>query len=117
MICEIIDRANADPLVVGKCRFINMAFAIEGETERTVIRVDHGRISAATDARPDFTLRASDDAWADFVQPVPPRGAHDVLALLEGDRLTIDGDALILFRNLMFVKLLMEKARNEEVMA
>ncbi len=117
MIKDIIDRAKADPLLLAKCRFIGLVFAIEGDTDRTVIRVDHGEVSAAPDAVPDFTLRASDDAWADFVQPMPPRGTHDILALLEGDRLTIAGDALVLFRNLLFVKLLLEKARNEEVVA
>ncbi len=117
MIRDIIDRANADPLLLAKCRFIAIVFAIEGDTHRTVIRVHHGQVSVAPDASPDFTLRAHDDAWTDFIQPMPPRGTHDILALLEGDRLTIAGDALALFRNLLFVKLLLEKARNEEVVA
>ncbi len=117
MIKDIVDRANADPLLLAKCRFIGIVFAIEGDTHRTVIRVDHGQVSVDPDAAPDFILRAHDDAWADFIQPMPPRGTHDILALLEGDRLTIAGDALALFRNLRFVKLLLDQARNEEVVA
>ncbi len=115
MIGRMIKTANSDPQIARRGRFIDIAFAIDRGDERRVIRVDHGKISESADAEPAFMLRAGRDAWDDFAEPVPPIGAHDILALLEGGRLDIEGDVLVLFRNLFFVKLLLEKGRGTGV--
>jgi hypothetical protein len=121
MIKRMVERANSDEFLKQRGRFINLSFALVSGDEDWLVTVDGGRVSAkalsGASQAPAFTLRAARPVWEDFAKPVPPPGTHDILALFEGEQLQIDGDALILFRNLLYVKLLLEKARQSEVTA
>ncbi len=51
-----------------------------------------------------FALRTDADALAQFWQPLPAPGFHDIFGLLKIGRGSIDGDILCLVKNLRFFK-------------
>jgi len=118
MIDEMVDRANADPVIRRQAHFVRLAFGLEAGPASWVIKIENGTVAAmpAGDNAPvpEFTLSADEASWADFALPVPPPGTHDVLALFEGGRLKISGEALPLMRNLMVVKAVLAKLRQKE---
>jgi hypothetical protein len=115
MIEEMVARANADPVVRRRGNFVDVAFGIGIGPETWLVRIEKGRVSATSGGEgAAFTLRAAADAWADFAKPVPPPGTHDILALFEGGRLDITGEALPLMRNLTAVKAVLDKMRATE---
>jgi putative sterol carrier protein len=119
MIQEMVDRANADIVLRAQSCFVDLAFGLDSGSSRWVISIDHGKISAVPASpeapNPEFTLSADEASWADFARPLPPPGTHDVLALFEGGRLQITGEALPLMRNLMVVKSVLAKLRQQEI--
>jgi len=119
MISEMVDRANADPVVRRQAHFVRLAFGLEIGAASWVIEIDRGTVAGvpAGDGAPvpEFTLSADEASWADFARPLPPPGTHDVLALFEGGRLKITGEALPLMRNLAVVKAVLAKLRQKEM--
>jgi hypothetical protein len=119
MIRQMVDRANADPVVRRQAQFVRLAFGLDAGPARWIIKIDSGTVtvSPAGDGAPapEFTLSADEASWADFSRPLPPPGTHDVLALFEGGRLKISGDALPLMRNLAVVKAVLAKLRQREM--
>lgn len=63
-----------------------------------------------------FALRTDGEALAQFWQPVPKPGFHDIFGLVKIGRGRIDGDILCLVRNLRFFKEFMALARPEHQM-
>lgn len=62
-----------------------------------------------------FALRTDADALAQFWQPRPRPGFHDIFGLVKIGRGRIDGDILALVKNLRFFKEFMALARQEEM--
>jgi hypothetical protein len=60
-----------------------------------------------------FALRTDADALAQFWQPIPKPGFHDLFGLVKIGRGRIDGDILALVKNLRFFKEFMGLARTE----
>ena len=60
-----------------------------------------------------FTVRASDQAWIQFWQPVPAPGWHDLFALTKRGGASIDGDLRSLLQNLQFFKDLLALPRRQ----
>ena len=58
-----------------------------------------------------FALRTDADALAQFWQPCPRPGFHDIFGLVKIGRGRIDGDILTLVKNLRFFKEFMALAR------
>jgi putative sterol carrier protein len=119
MIYDMIDRANADPVLRRQAQFVQLAFGLDAGSAHWIISIDKGTMAAmqAGDGAPvpEFTLSADEASWADFALPLPPPGTHDVLALFEGGRLKISGEALPLMRNLAVVKAVLAKLRQKEM--
>ena len=117
MVEEMVTRANRDERLRARGKFIDLTFELGVGRDLWIIHVDKCRVAAsraggAGAAKPQFSIRAAEDAWADFRKPIPPPGTHDILALFEGERLEIEGDILPLMQNLMFIKLVLDKARD-----
>ncbi|MEY4695822.1 MAG: hypothetical protein RIT14_250 [Pseudomonadota bacterium] len=62
-----------------------------------------------------FALRTDAEALAQFWQPRPAPGFHDIFGLVKIGRGRIDGDILTLVKNLRFFKEFMALARTEEL--
>jgi hypothetical protein len=109
MIERLSDLVNVDEALVRRGRFLTTDFLVEvGETPYHV-SVERGRIASVTRGpvlmRPwRFAIRASEDAWREFWQPVPRPGYHDLFALTRFGRARIEGDLQPLMANLRYVK-------------
>lgn len=51
-----------------------------------------------------FAFRATPQAWAEFWQPVPPPGWHDLLALAKRGAASVEGDLHPFLSNLQYFK-------------
>jgi hypothetical protein len=60
-----------------------------------------------------FVVRATDEAWTRFWQPVPAPGWHDLFALTKRGVASIDGDLRPLLQNLQFFKDLLALPRRQ----
>ena len=58
-----------------------------------------------------FAVRASEDAWRRFWEPVPAAGYHDLFALTKGGHARVEGDLRPLMANLRYVKDVLTKPR------
>lgn len=98
------------PGLLHRMRFVSMRFEIRCSDERLHVEVDGGRVSAsavpagAESPALEFVLEAPQSAWAEFSQPMPAPGYHDIVALIESGRARFIGEGLGFFRNLFLVK-------------
>lgn len=58
-----------------------------------------------------FAIRATAEAWSRFLQPVPPPGFHDLMALSKAGLARIDGNLQPFMANLQYVKDVLAAAR------
>src|SRR5262245_54348676 len=97
--------ANAQAWLVHRGRFLDVTFLLEAGEAARLVRIHRGRIEAVDKgpfvmARWTFALRAPEEAWATFWQPVPPPGFHDLIAMLKTRALRLEGDQQPFFANL-----------------
>lgn len=115
MIEEMVARANGDPVLKKRGEFVDVAFELGVGDESWLVKVNKGTVSATprakTKGKAQFSIRAGKDAWDDFCKPVPPPNSHDILGLFEEERLDIEGDMAAFLRYLLFIKLMLAKAR------
>jgi hypothetical protein len=110
MIERLVDLVNADAALVRRGRFLTTDFLVEvGDETPYHVTVERGRIASVTRGpvlmRPwRFAIRASEDAWREFWQPVPRPGYHDLFALTRFGRARIEGDLQPLMANLRYIK-------------
>jgi len=108
--------ANDDAWLVHRGRFLDVTFLLEvGETSY-LVRIHRGRIESVDKGpliqpRWTFALRASQAAWETFWQPVPPPGAHDLIAMIKTKTLELDGDQHPFMANLRYFKDLLSRPR------
>jgi len=116
MIERLSELVNVDEALVRRGRFLTCDFLVEvGETPYHV-SVECGRIASVVRGpvlmRPwRFAIRATEDAWREFWQPVPRPGYHDLFALTRFGRARIEGDLQPLMANLRYIKEVLEAPR------
>jgi pimeloyl-ACP methyl ester carboxylesterase len=107
---------NDDAALVRRGRFLTVTFLIASGATQYLVRVVEGRI-AAVERGPflmrdwRFAVRASEDAWRKFWEPVPAAGYHDVFAMAKFGNAVIEGDLLVLMQNLRYVQDLLAAPR------
>lgn len=116
MIERLFDLVNGDDALVRRGRFLTCEFLVEVGDTPYHVSVVSGRIASVTKGpalmRPwRFAIRASDEAWREFWQPVPRAGFHDLFALTRFGRARIEGDLQPLMANLRYVKEILETPR------
>jgi hypothetical protein len=108
-ILSLPDLVNGDPALVRRGRYLTATFLLEAGDREFLVRVVEGRI-ASVEPGPflmrswTFALRASDEAWQRFWEPVPAPGYHDLLAMKNLGVARIEGDLVPLMSNLRYVK-------------
>lgn len=107
------EAANASATRIWRGRYVNTRFLIEERSgdatsswiatiaEGRVVRVEKGPFVMPSWV---FALRADSADWAEFLQPVPRPGYHDLFALLKHRRLKIEGDLHVFMANLRYFK-------------
>jgi hypothetical protein len=108
--------ANATAWLVHRGRFLDVSFLLQAGDACWLVRIHRGRVEAVEGGpfvmpRWTFALRASEEAWATFWQPVPPPGFHDLIAMLKTRALRLEGDQHPFFANLRYFKELLALPR------
>jgi hypothetical protein len=116
MIERLFDLVNADAALVRRGRFLTCDFLVEVGEVPYHVSVECGRIASVTRGpalmRPwRFAIRASEEAWYQFWQPVPRSGYHDLFALTRFGHARVEGDLHPLMANLRYVKEVLEAPR------
>ena len=116
MIERLSELVNVDEALVRRGRFLTCDFLVEVGEMPYHVSVERGRIASVTRGpvlmRPwRFAIRATEDAWREFWQPVPRPGYHDLFALTRFGRARIEGDLQPLMANLRYIKEVLEAPR------
>jgi len=109
MIDRLPGLVNGDEALVRRGRFLTCDFLVEVGDVAYHVSVEQGRIASVTLGpalmRPwRFAIRAAEEAWREFWQPVPRAGYHDLFALTRFGRARIEGDLQPLMANLRYIK-------------
>ena len=101
--------ANEDAWLVHRGRFLDVAFLLQVGDTPYLVRIHRGRVESLdrgpfVQPRWTFALRASEDAWSTFWQPLPPPGFHDLIAMIKTRALVLEGDQYPFMANLRYFK-------------
>lgn len=120
MIAAVLERlaelVNADAALVRRGRYLSTTFLVETGATAWLVTVHEGRVERV-ERGPflmrawSFAVRASEDAWRRFWEPVPAAGWHDLFAMTKGGQATVEGDLRPLMANLRYVKDVLGKLR------
>ena len=114
----LADLVNGDAALVRRGRYCSTTFLVETGATAWLVTVHEGRV-ARVERGPflmrewQFAVRASDEAWRRFWEPVPAPGYHDLFAMTKGGHATIEGDLRPLMANLRYVKDVLAKPRRQ----
>ena len=102
-------QVNADERLVWRGRHVDTVFLLEAGEDAWLITIHRGRIMSVKHGplvMPSWTfaLRAARDTWEQFWLPSPPPGFHDLMALVKGRALRIEGDLHPFMSNLLYFK-------------
>jgi len=102
-----------------KGRHLNTSFLFALGERRYLIAIQEGRMrvrnaSAITMPQWDFALRADENVWNEFFQPIPRPEYHDLLAMMKFRRLIIEGNLYAFMSHLLFFKALFALLRSTE---
>jgi hypothetical protein len=116
MLQGLQDAVNQDAWLVQRGRFVDTRWMLEAGASRYLVAIHAGRIESVARGplvmpRWTFALRAPEEAWRKFIQPLPPPGFNDILAMVKSRTLAIEGDQQVLMANLLYFKDLLAKLR------
>jgi hypothetical protein len=108
--------ANSDRALLRRGRFLDVTFLLKVGNTDYLVHIHRGRIEAMqkgphVQPRWTFALAASAAAWRTFWEPVPPPGAHDLIAMLKTGALRLEGDQHPFMANLRYFKELLALPR------
>lgn len=103
------DRAAGDALLARFGLDLDCALLVGDGDVDWLVNIERGAVTRVTRGplimpRTDLTLRAASDAWARFLEPVPPPGYHDLFALRRYQRIQIEGDIRLMSAYLFYFK-------------
>lgn len=110
------ERAAGDALLARFGLGLDCALLVgDGDTD-WLVKIERGAVTRVTKGpfimpRTDLRLRAASEAWARFLEPVPPPGYHDLFALRRYKRVQIEGDIRLMSAYLFYFKRLFAMLR------
>jgi hypothetical protein len=113
---DLADLVNRDASLVRRGRYLTTTFLVETGSTAWLVTVHEGRVTRL-ERGPflmrawSFAIRASEEAWRRFWEPVPAAGWHDLFAMTKGGHATVEGDLRPLMANLRYVKDVLTKPR------
>lgn len=114
---DLADLVNRDASLVRRGRYLSTTFLVETGSTAWLVTVHEGRV-IKLERGPflmrawSFAIRASEEAWRRFWEPVPAAGWHDLFAMKKGGHATVEGDLRPLMANLRYVKDVLAKPRS-----
>jgi hypothetical protein len=112
----LADLVNGDAALVRRGRYCSTTFLVETGATAWLVTVHEGRV-ARVERGPflmrewQFAVRASEEAWRRFWEPVPAPGYHDLFAMTKGGHARVEGDLRPLMANLRYMKDVLAKPR------
>jgi len=103
------DRAAGDALLARFGLDFDCALLVgDGDTD-WLVHIERGAVARVARGpfimpKTDLRLRAASETWKRFLEPVPPPGYHDLLALRRYRRIQIEGDIRLLSAYLFYLK-------------
>jgi len=100
---------NGDAALVRRGRYLSATFLVEVGATTWLVTVHEGRVTRV-ECGPflmrdwAFAVRASDEAWRRYWEPMPAPGFHDLLAMTKFGHARIDGDLRPFMAHLRYVK-------------
>lgn len=102
----------ADPVLSVWAGAWSFAFAVASGETRVGFRFEAGHPVEVGAEPPGVTLRASPEAWAKFLQPIPPRHHHNFFAMLARVPGTaVEGELRAFYQHAHVVRRVLELAR------
>jgi hypothetical protein len=103
------DLLAADTDLIRRGRWLTVECRIDVGSEPFFLSIRDGAIAALDrGARlmrsTAFCVRATDEAWTNYWQPIPAPGWHDLFALTKRGAASMDGDLRPLLQNLQYFK-------------
>ncbi|PZW42120.1 hypothetical protein C8P66_11912 [Humitalea rosea] len=113
---------NADPVLRRWGRNLTTTLLLEVGSQSWLLRIHDGvmaEVRGGPFVMPSwiFALRADPAAWAEFVQPEPPPGRHDLFALIRHGKLHVEGDLHPFMSHLLWFKSAFAALRRTEIAA
>ena len=111
-------KLEAAPHLLRLGRLFSETVLIQVDSDEIYLTFEKGHLVEVTEGPSRktpwrFALRTDAEALAQFWQPLPAPGFHDIFGLLKIGRGNIDGDILCLVKNLRFFKEFMALSRAE----
>jgi hypothetical protein len=105
------------PALIARGRFLDCECLLGPKESPFHVSIRQGRIIDLTSAPVlmrswRFSFRASAAAWAEYWQPAPRPGWHDLLALIKRGEAVLEGDLHPFMANLQYFKDLLALPRN-----
>ena len=99
------DLSNSDETIKAMAKYYTCTFMFDMEKAKVIIEMHDGKVkSINTNPSPldpyDFALRASANTWREFGQPMPKPMYHGIWSASFLKDLKIEGNHLILMKNL-----------------
>ena len=96
---------NSDDTIKAMAKYYTCSFMFDMEKAKVIIEMHDGKVKAInTNPSPldpyDFALRASANTWKEFGQPVPKPMYHGIWSASLLRDLKIEGNHLVLMKNL-----------------
>lgn len=100
---------NGDPMLRRWGRFLEADLLLAIGAEEWLLRLHDGAVEwvrRGPFVMPSCTLaiRIAPEAWRDFLSPEPPPGRHDLMAMLRGKELRVEGDLHPFMSHLLWFK-------------
>ncbi len=99
------DLTNRDETIASMAKYYSCTFMFDMEKVKVIVEMHDGKVKkintnpGGLDAY-DFALRASANTWKEFSQPIPKPMYHGIWAASFRQDLKIEGNHLILMKNL-----------------
>lgn len=109
---------NADPVLRRWGRFLEADVLLAIGPDEWLLRLHDGVVESVRTGpflMPSWALaiRIEPPAWRDFLSPEPPPGRHDLMALLRGRELRLEGDLHPFMSHLLWFKAALVTLRNQ----
>ncbi|NBT39813.1 MAG: hypothetical protein EBT20_05075 [Alphaproteobacteria bacterium] len=112
MFEQLIAAQHADPRILPLGRGLTTKLIVGMSQDEWLVSIHDGIIIDVSKgpfvmASAHFSIMADEEAWIEFMQPIPKPGYHDLMALLRRKRLQVHGNLQPFMTHLLYFKLLL----------
>ena len=114
LIAQVIEQAGRHPNITWRGRYANACVALECEGERQFLTFNEDGVAVSEDQPTDevtFSLTASETAWQALVSSEPRPGFQSLSAMRRTGHLSVGGDHVAFYQNLLPLELLFSLSR------